>query len=94
MLVKEVMTMTFNSACKFCYEDFKKEYNTGIGNIQECKDYWIFYRKTNEPEYGVLPILVYKGDKQPVLLTFDLYLELSNEIENSIEVEVPKEFEN
>ena len=86
--------MTFDTACKFCYEDFKKEYNAGIGNIQEFKDYWIFYKKSDGIEYGALPILVYKEDKQPVLLTFDLYLELSKEIENAVNVEVPKEFEN
>lgn len=84
--------MTFNAACKFCYEEFKKEYNTGIGNIEECKDYWIFYRNTDVPEYGVLPILVYKSDKQPVLLTFDLYLDLSDEIERAFSVIVPEKF--
>lgn len=86
--------MTFHSACRFCHDEFKKKYDSGIGNIQECRDYWIFYRKANEPEYGILPILVYKSDRQPVLLSFDLYLEHQDEIEHAIEVDVPKEFES
>ena len=44
--------MTFNAACLFCYEDFKKEYGSGIGMIQDCGEYWVFYKKSDEPEYG------------------------------------------
>lgn len=84
--------MTFNAACLFCYEDFKKEYGSGIGMIQDCGEYWVFYKKSDEPEYGALPMIVYKGDKQPLPMTFDMYLQLAEEIGRGRTVVVPEEF--
>jgi hypothetical protein len=92
MLAKEVGNMTFDSACKFCYDNFKKEYKAGIGNIQDCGDYWIFYINTDETVYGILPIIVYKSDKQPALMTFEVFLKLSNDIEKAIDIPVPENF--
>jgi hypothetical protein len=92
MLVKEEISMTFNSACKFCYENFKKKYKVGIGSIQDCGDYWIFYRNSEETTYGILPIIVYKGDKQPMPMTFDIFLKLSDDIEKAADIPVPKDF--
>lgn len=92
MLAKGEITMTFNAACIFCYEDFKKEYGTGIGKIQDCGEYWVFYKKSDEPEYGALPMIVYKGDKQPIPMTFDVYLQLAEEMDGAKFISVPEKF--
>jgi hypothetical protein len=86
------VNMTFDMACTFCYSHFKKEYDGGIGNIQDCGEYWIFYKKTEETEYGVLPIIVYKGDKQPIEMTFAISLKLSGDIDKATDVPVPAEY--
>lgn len=83
--------MNFISACEFCYNEFQKEDAT-IGKIRDCGEYWIFYKKCEEDEYGTVPIIVYKGDKQPIVMTFDLFLKLAPEIEKAILIEVPQEF--
>lgn len=83
--------MNFISACKFCYSEFQEEH-AGIGKIRDCGEYWIFYQKCDADEYGTVPIIVYKGDKQPIAMTFDLFLKLAPEIENAPIIEVPKEF--
>jgi hypothetical protein len=84
--------MTFGAACKFCYDAFKEKYNAGIGAIEEYEKYWVFYKKCEELEYGSQPILVYKEDKHSILLTFDKRLELSEEMENPVELEVPSKY--
>jgi hypothetical protein len=84
--------MTFDAACKFCYDIFKEEDNSCIGSIKEYEKYWVFYKKCEVVEYGILPILVYKEDKHSILLTFDKLLELSEEMENSVELEVPSKY--
>lgn len=91
---KEVIIMDFQSACRFCYKDFKEDYNTGIGTIKDCGEFWIFYKKPIDDvtEYGSLPIIVYKDDREPIYMTFDKFMELIEQIENSPKIEVPKEF--
>lgn len=83
--------MDFVSACKFCYSEFQEE-NAAIGKIRDCGEYWTFYQKSDVDEYGTVPIIVYKNDKEPVAMTFDLFLKLAPEIEKATLIEVPKEF--
>lgn len=86
--------MTFEMACKLCYENFKKNHNVGIGKIQECADFWIFYKSSTEVDYGFLPIIVYKSDEHPVYMTFNLYLELSDILKIAKEKTVPVKYKN
>lgn len=83
--------MTFQSACDFCYNEFQKD-NSTIGSISDCGDYWVFYKKNDEVEYGSLPILVYKTDELPIFLAFNMMLEKADEIEKATEIKVPEEF--
>lgn len=51
-----------------------------------------FFSKSKVEEYGIVPIIVYKGDKQPIFMAFDLFLKLSSEIEKAPVIEVPMEY--
>lgn len=83
--------MNFVSACKFCYKEFQED-DAAIGKIRDCGDYWIFFQKSKEDEYGLVPIIVFKGDKQPIFMTFDLFLKLAPDIEKAPVIKVPKEY--
>ena len=83
--------MDFVSACKFSYSEFQ-EYDAAIGKIRDCGGYWIFFPKGKADEYGLVPIIVYKDDKQPIFMAFDQYLKLASNIEKAPVIEVPEEF--
>ena len=82
--------MTFEEGCKLCYSVFKKEYGTGIGTIDEYKNFWVFAKYSEVMEYGPLPIVIYKEDKLPEYLTFELVLHLGQEFDNSVAIPVPE----
>lgn len=86
--------MTFEEGCKLSYDIFKKEYGTGIGCIKKCSDFWVFGRKSETLEYDSLPIIVYKEDKQPEYLTFDMLLELADVLDKAEDLEVPEIYIN
>ena len=86
--------MTFEDGCKLSYDIFKKEQNVGIGNITECKDFWLFAKKTEVIEYDSFPIIVYKGDKHSEYLDIELFLKLKPEIDKGVQVPVPEIYTN
>lgn len=83
--------MTFDSACKFSYEKFQED-NAGIGEIRELDEGWIFYKQTDEMEYGTMPIFVYKEDKHPIQITFDIFLEMADRIASARKIEIPNKY--
>ena len=86
--------MTFEEGCKFSYDIFKKEYGTGIGTIDEYKNFWVFAKYSEAMEYGTLPIVVYKDEKRTEYLTFELSLRLAGELANPVSIPVPEIYTN
>lgn len=86
--------MTFKDGCKLSYENFKEEYGTGIGAIEEYPEFWVFTKRAEVIEYGPLPIIVYKGDRHPEFLTFEMVMNLNHALDNPIQIPVPEIYTN